>query len=97
MADEAYVAKLPDCDVHKYTKGGTLVPAAYDGKTRQGPWAYMCEACFRTEGIGLGEGKGQRLIVGTRPAPHVTPGMLNALPLSDLQDIVGDDDLGDYL
>lgn len=67
MTEVAYVRRLPECDIHKYDKD-TLVPAAYDGKTKHGPWASMCEACFTTHGIGLGPGRGQRYIVGTRPA-----------------------------
>ena len=35
--------------------------AVYDGKTRMGPWAFMCEYHFMMNGIGLGLGKGQRL------------------------------------
>ena len=35
--------------------------AKYDGKTTYGPWAYMCEKHFRTVGVGLGLGKGQKL------------------------------------
>jgi hypothetical protein len=37
-------------------------PAKYDGKTKMGPWADMCETCFRKYGVGLGTGKGQKLI-----------------------------------
>lgn len=33
-----------------------------DGRTNQGPWAFMCEVCFLCFGIGIGEGKGQILI-----------------------------------
>ena len=36
-------------------------PAVYDGKTTQGPWAYMCEGCFKKHGVGLGLGSGQKL------------------------------------
>jgi len=35
--------------------------AKYDGRTKYGPWAYMCENCFETRGVGLGLGKGQKL------------------------------------
>ncbi len=39
------------------------VIARYDGKTKEGPWAYMCEAHWLSEGVGqLGTGFGQRLI-----------------------------------
>ena len=36
--------------------------AHYDGKTKIGPWAYMCEEHFQMYGIGLGPGRGQKLI-----------------------------------
>ena len=36
--------------------------AHYDGKTKMGPWAYMCEEHFQMYGIGLGPGRGQRLL-----------------------------------
>jgi len=52
------VSKLPRCD---FNEGHP--PAAVDGKTNMGPWAYMCEGCFQSHGVGLGLGKGQRLIV----------------------------------
>lgn len=58
--DDAEVDELPACDIHKYLKGGTIVPAKYDGMTKEGPWASMCEGCFHTHGIGLGLGRGQR-------------------------------------
>jgi hypothetical protein len=64
--DETYVSKLPDCDIHKIERN-TIVPAIYDGKTKSGRWASMCESCMFTHGVGLGLGKGQRYIVGTRP------------------------------
>lgn len=63
MAESVEVAELPDCDIHKYERNGTIVPALYDGKTKRGPWASMCESCFVTHGIGLGTGKGQRYIL----------------------------------
>lgn len=45
---------MEECDFCK-------APAEYDGKTRFGPWAYMCEKCFREYGSGLGVGRGQHL------------------------------------
>jgi hypothetical protein len=36
--------------------------ASYDAKTVNGPWAFLCEQCFAKLGIGLGTGKGQRLV-----------------------------------
>lgn len=38
-------------------------PAAVDGATRMGPWAYMCVPCHETYGRGLGLGVGQRLLI----------------------------------
>ncbi len=39
------------------------IPARYDAALRQGGWAFVCEGCFSAYGIGLGTGRGQRLIV----------------------------------
>lgn len=60
---EVKVSRIPDCDIHKYELGQTGVPASYDGKTKMGPWANMCEDCFETYGVGLGLGRGQKLIL----------------------------------
>lgn len=38
------------------------VEASFDGKTIYGPWALMCQDHFSQYGIGLGLGKGQRLL-----------------------------------
>lgn len=47
----------PDCQLCDNEK------ARYDGKTVMGPWAYMCPTCFRMFGVGLGLGRGQRLVL----------------------------------
>lgn len=44
------------CDVCKRECGDVL----YDGKTIIGVWGVMCSECFRTYGVGLGTGRGQR-------------------------------------
>lgn len=36
--------------------------AKYDGKTAGGPWANMCEKHFKAYGVGLGTGRGQKII-----------------------------------
>lgn len=36
--------------------------ATVDGKTVFGPWANMCDSCHTEVGVGLGLGKGQRLV-----------------------------------
>jgi hypothetical protein len=57
---ETEVMVLPPCQFHSY---GDPPLAAYDGKTIHGPWAYMCEGCFKMFGVGLGTGRGQRLVL----------------------------------
>lgn len=49
------VTELPACDICGAT-------AAYDAKTKFGPWAYMCELDYKLHGVGLGLGLGQRLV-----------------------------------
>lgn len=56
MSEQVLVDKLPPCDFGCGT-------AVYDGKTFTGPWAYMCEKKFNENGIGLGTGKGQKLVL----------------------------------
>lgn len=62
---EAYVSKLPMCDIHKYDKGVDNIIAIYDAKTKRGPWANMCQECFDENAMftELGTGKGQHLFV----------------------------------
>ena len=58
---EVKVQGLPYCYFCKVE--GKEVHGEYDAKTRLGPWAYLCEYHFKAYGIGLGLGKGQRLVV----------------------------------
>lgn len=60
----ATVMELPDCDFCKME--GRKEPAEYDGKTKQGPWANMCQEHFDRHGVGLGTGKGQKLVLPTK-------------------------------
>lgn len=53
------VAVMPDCDLCKML--GKPTPAHYDGATRMGAWAYMCDAHMQSHGLGLGVGRGQEL------------------------------------
>jgi len=53
------VQTLPLCDMCK----GFTTKAHYDCKTTDGPWGYLCEKHFRSNGMGLGLGLGQRLIL----------------------------------
>lgn len=50
------VDHIPNCDICMDT-----TPAEYDAKSKQGPWAYMCQRHFEQHGVGLGMGRGQRL------------------------------------
>ena len=50
------VNELPNCDF-------CGKPAKYDGKTNIGPWANMCQVCFKVNGTGLGLGFGQELVL----------------------------------
>ena len=58
MSKEVVVDSLPKCDFCESE-------ARYDGKTKLGPWGNMCEECFPVYGVGLGTGKGQRLVLRT--------------------------------
>lgn len=51
----------PMCDLCGSQDG--VAPAKYDGRTIMGMWALMCEFHFRVMGVGLGLGRGQRLVV----------------------------------
>jgi hypothetical protein len=49
------------CDFCKQLDG-TLTRATVDGRTVLGPWADLCERHFKELGVGLGLGRGQRLV-----------------------------------
>ncbi len=53
---EVIVTKKPKCDICERE-------AEYDARTTFGPWANLCEVHFTLHGIGLGTGKGQKLVV----------------------------------
>jgi hypothetical protein len=60
---EAIVTQYPACDIHKLSLN-IIVPAAYDAKTTDGPWAFLCEEHFQSHTTGdLGVGHGQRLVL----------------------------------
>lgn len=57
MSEETLVTTKPDCDF-------CGAEASFDGKTILGPWAYMCDAHWKSHGLGqLGTGRGQRLVL----------------------------------
>ena len=55
---EVVISKPRMCDM-----AGCEKEAEYDAKTIFGPWGNLCQDHFDAIGIGLGTGKGQRLIV----------------------------------
>ena len=57
---EVVVLELPKCQL---PHTGEVPDAVYDGKPNQGPWGYMCQRHFQVYGVGLGVGKGQRLVL----------------------------------
>jgi hypothetical protein len=57
------IVELPKpCDFCT-AEGDIATDAIVDGKTTFGPWANMCDRHFEAHGVGLGLGRGQRLIV----------------------------------
>lgn len=58
MSEEVQVSTIPRCDLC-----GDGTPAKYDGRMHTGSWANMCEQHFATYGVGLGTGRGQRLVL----------------------------------
>ncbi len=73
--DIVYVGTFPACDM--CAQAGVSTPAAYDAATIFGPWANMCPGCMQRFGVGLGTGRGQRLLpLADKPAddaPADTP------------------------
>ena len=53
---KVFVKKIPDCALCRIRK------AKYDGRTKMGSWAFMCQECFDAYGFALGTGCGQELI-----------------------------------
>lgn len=65
MSKEGTVAVISEpkmCDICAQN-GDPSVPAGFDAKTKAGPWANMCSTHFGLYGVGLGTGKGQRLVL----------------------------------
>lgn len=55
------VTEVKKCDF--CMERGQITEASYDAKTFMGPWANMCEMDFNEFGVGLGLGRGQKLLV----------------------------------
>ena len=99
---KAYVATLPECDIHKYNLGVSGVPAKYDAATTRGSqWASMCEPCWvaNRRYPDLGTGKGQEYVLGEPPARDPLAEFAAALTIGDIDaamEIVGDGDPADF-
>jgi len=66
MSTSVKVDKYPPCDLGKLPKQTPCRDngeAHYDGKTIFGGWANMCEHHFDKYGVGLGTGRGQKLML----------------------------------
>lgn len=67
MKDTVEVESLPYCDIcneMRVSEGHvTIERAIYDAKSIYGSWAYMCQKHFDQIGVGLGLGKGQKLVL----------------------------------
>ncbi len=60
----ATVTELPNCGLCEMK--GRTEPAEYDGRTAIGQWAFMCQQHYDQYGVGLGTGKGQKLVLPTK-------------------------------
>lgn len=65
---EVEVAVIPDCDICKHyvrRPAAEVNKAAYDLRTKNGQWGYVCEEHRKDHAMhaDLGTGKGQRLIL----------------------------------
>lgn len=61
MSNEVLIDQYPDCDL--CLGRGATTEAHYDAATVFGAWGYLCEEDFKRYGVGLGTGKGQRLVL----------------------------------
>ena len=53
------ISKPVSCQLCQHPIGKVFV----DGRTKAGPWAYMCLPCFKVNGEGFGVGRGQEFTV----------------------------------
>lgn len=65
----AIVIELPNCYFCELE--GKTEPAEYDARTGIGQWAFMCQLHFDQYGVGLGTGKGQKLVLPTKQPDEI--------------------------
>jgi len=67
-----YTPKPTECQITKARLGNVM----YDGKTRHGPWAIMCEAAWELYGCGkLGTSFGQKYLRNEAGEFYISEGM----------------------
>ena len=84
----ATVKEIPNCDFCKMD--GVTKPAKYDGMTKAGPWANMCQEHFDTFGVGLGVGRGQMLELQPKvdaPKTDKIPTVMVPLEMDDVAEV----------
>ena len=64
MNEITLISKIEKCDICDCK----ITDVVYDGRTKSGPWAWMCEKCFHEYGVGLGTGLGQKFMDGRKVA-----------------------------
>ena len=64
MVDQVVIQRERMCDFCRNK-------ADYDGRTTLGTWAYMCPIHFEMYGVGLGLGRGQKLVVIDDQVPNL--------------------------
>lgn len=90
---QVYVTALPKCDICG------KADAHYDGKTRLGPWANMCDGCYGIHGTKASTLTNE-FVVGEAPERDRHAEVAAAIEAGDwdaLEDAIGDGDIADYL
>ena len=96
---------IPNCDFGdlgnaraEFHDNAESVPAQYDGATYDmGRWAYMCENHWREIGFGLGDGKGQKLILRDSDEHKAIQRKRAALPQPSVESLLSAAVMGDII
>lgn len=96
---------IPNCDFGdlgnaraEFHDNAESVPARYDGATYDmGRWAYMCENHWREIGVGLGDGKGQKLILRDSDEHKAIQRKRAALPQPSVESLLSAAVMGDII
>lgn len=101
----AIMDSIPNCDFGdlgnaraEFHDNAESVPARYDGATYDmGSWAYMCENHWREIGVGLGTGKGQKLILRDSDEHKALQRERAALPKPSVESLLSAAVMGDII